>query len=257
MPFVAAAVCPAPPLLVPEIAAGAADELDALRDACREALGAVRAAEPELLVVVGSAVGDEPRGTLPEGAVGSLRPFGVDREIRLSGGIEAEGGESAALPRSLTVGAWLLGECGWFGPVLGVGVDAGAATADCLAIGAELAETAGLRVALLVLGDGSACRSLKAPGYLDPRAEGYDAAVAAALASADTEALAALDPALADELRVEGRAPWQVLAGAARATGADGSASVSPLTGRLLYDEAPYGVGYFVAAWTAPVVSAA
>ncbi|MGW2545598.1 hypothetical protein ACWC5I_33160, partial [Kitasatospora sp. NPDC001574] len=89
--------------------------------------------------------------------------------------------------------------------------------------------------------DGSACRSVKAPGYLDERAEGFDAASARALGSADTVALAALDADLAAELKAEGRAPWQVLAGAAEGAG---------LTGRLGYQDAPYGVGYLVAAWS-------
>jgi hypothetical protein len=97
------------------------------------------------------------------------------------------------------------------------------------------------RVGLLVMGDGSACRTVKAPGYLDNRAEPYDAAVAAALAAADTAALAGLDGELSAVLQVSGRAPWQVLAGAAEDAG---------LAGELLYDEAPYGVGYFVATWT-------
>lgn len=94
---------------------------------------------------------------------------------------------------------------------------------------------------LLVMGDGSARRSTAAPGYLDPRAESYDATVAHALRTADTAALLALDPALDDDLLVAGRAAWQVLAGAAG--GATWHAE-------LLYDAAPYGVGYFVATWT-------
>jgi hypothetical protein len=96
-------------------------------------------------------------------------------------------------------------------------------------------------VALLVMGDGTACRTLKAPGYLDKRAEPFDAAVAAALAAADTGALAALDPVLARELKAAGRAPWQVLAGAAGNGG---------LAGTLLHESVPYGVAYFVATWT-------
>ncbi|NEE05637.1 hypothetical protein G3M58_04235, partial [Streptomyces sp. SID7499] len=62
-----------------------------------------------------------------------------------------------------------------------------------------------------------------------------------ALGSADLDALAALDAALARELKAAGRAPWQLLGGAARDAG---------LVGRLLYEDAPYGVGYTVAAWS-------
>jgi hypothetical protein len=92
-----------------------------------------------------------------------------------------------------------------------------------------------------VMGDGSACRTERAPGYLDERAVGFDAEVARALAEADTGALSRLDPVLAAELLAAGRAPWQVLAGAARG---------GRFTGALLADEAPYGVGYLVATWT-------
>lgn len=76
-----------------------------------------------------------------------------------------------------------------------------------------------------------------------PRRAGrpFDALAAEALGTADTAALAGLDPVLAEKLGAAGRAPWQVLAGAAAGAG---------LAGKLLYDEAPYGVGYFVAAWS-------
>ncbi len=97
-----------------------------------------------------------------------------------------------------------------------------------LALGAELARrpphrrsadgaaSRGAAAALLVVGDGAAMHTEKAPGYLDERAGPFDDAVAAALAAADPAALAALDPALAAELWASGRAPWQVLAGATR-----------------------------------------
>ncbi|GHG56960.1 hypothetical protein GCM10018980_43230 [Streptomyces capoamus] len=111
---------------------------------------------------------------------------------------------------------------------------------QCARTGRELAGRAG-RVALLAVGDGSACRTLKAPGYLDERAAPFDAEVARALGAADAAGLEALDPGLARELQAAGRAPWQILAGAAE--GAD-------LTGSLLYEDAPYGVGYLVATWS-------
>jgi hypothetical protein len=114
-----------------------------------------------------------------------------------------------------------------------------ATPAECAAIGGGLAVADPW--ALLVLGDGSACRGQKAPGYDDPRAEPFDKTVAEALGTADAGALLGLDPALAAELRAAGRAPWQVLAGAVRD-------SAEPWAGELLHDAAPYGVAYFVAA---------
>ncbi|MGW3041275.1 class III extradiol dioxygenase subunit B-like domain-containing protein [Kitasatospora sp. NPDC001159] len=231
--LVAAAVCPCPPLLVPEVAAGAAPELDELRAACDEALAALVAAEPELVVVVGA--GSEAE-VWTEGGAGSFHRYGVPLVAKLPG----ERVEGPELAPSLTVGAWLLERAGVTLPTHACAVPADAPADRMLGLGQGLAGLAD-RVALLVLGDGSACRSVKAPGYLDERAEGFDAALAAALGSADLPALAALDSGFAAELKAEGRAPWQVLAGAAEGAG---------LTARLGYQDAPYGVGYFVASWS-------
>ncbi|MFD7298477.1 class III extradiol dioxygenase subunit B-like domain-containing protein [Streptomyces sp. NPDC059897] len=227
--LVAAAVCPCPPLLVPEVAAGAAPELDAARAACDEAIAALLAAEPDVVWVIG----EGPRtGVHEPGARGSFRPFGVDVDVHL--GAAPSDTVEATLPPSLSVGAWLLARAGWTGAVRGYET-AGDGSAFSGAADAE-------RVGFLVMGDGTACRTLKAPGYLDERAEGVDAAVAAALRDLDADGtLANLDPDLARELKISGRAPWQLLSAAWDKR--DG-------TGRLLYEDAPYGVGYFVASWT-------
>jgi hypothetical protein len=218
MPLVAASVCPHPPLLVPELAAGAAGELDGVRDACRAAVDAVRAAGDSELFVVG--LDGSPRAR-------SLAPWGVDVPVDVP--------EPLAL--SLLVGGWLTaGLRRSF-----VAVDSELAPTECAEFGAELAGSA-RRVALLVMGDGAARRSERAPGYLDPRAEPFDAEATAALATADTTALLRLDAALAGELLAGGRAAWQVLAGAAEASGGG-------FTGTLLAAAAPYGVGYVVATW--------
>ncbi|MCH5675314.1 class III extradiol dioxygenase subunit B-like domain-containing protein [Streptomyces gilvus] len=236
--LVAAAVCPCPPLLVPEVAAGAAPELDGARTTCADALGVLAASRPDLLVVVGPA---EPsgRGTHPEGTPGSFRGFGVDLGVRLGTdkGIAAE----RDLPPSLAVAAWLLQRIGWAdAPIEGLGVGEPLEAERCIQVGRDIAARAE-RVALLVMGDASACRTLKAPGYLDERAAPFDAEVARALGAADVAALKALDAELAYELKAAGRAPWQVLAGAAES---------ADLTGALLYEDAPYGVGYVVATWS-------
>ncbi|PCG84355.1 hypothetical protein CIB93_19830 [Streptomyces sp. WZ.A104] len=238
--LVAAAVCPCPPLLVPDVAAGAAPELDAARDACLDALGVLAAARPDLLVVVGP--GDErAAGAYPAGARGSFRGVGVDLDVTLGDGPGYDAPAGRPLPQSLAVGAWLLGRAHWTGaPVEGLVVGTRSSAGECAETGGALARRAE-RVALLVMGDGSARRTLKAPGYLDERAAGFDARATEALGSADLDALAALDATLGHELQAAGRAPWQLLGGAARGAG---------LAGRLLYEDAPYGVGYTVAAWS-------
>ncbi|QES44225.1 hypothetical protein DEJ49_27405 [Streptomyces venezuelae] len=247
--LVAAAVCPCPPLLVPEVAAGAAPELDAARAACSDAIGVLAAARPDLLVVIGPAE-QSGRGPHPQGARASFRGFGVDVDVRLGpvppeAEAEAESAPGAegrsGLPSSLAVAGWLLERAQWSAaPVEGLGVGEPLEAERCIHVGAGIGARAD-RVALLVMGDASACRTLKAPGYLDERAAGFDAEVGRALGEADIEALKALDAGLAYELKAAGRAPWQVLAGAA-----EGAA----LRGELLYEDAPYGVGYVVAAWS-------
>ncbi len=226
VPLVAAAVCPHPPLLVPEVAAGAASELDDLRAACRTAVAHLSTAD--VLIVVG-ADATTIRRDPPFG--GTLSPWGIDRQV----GAPTED----PLPLSLLIGAWLL-EDGDFGNVQFHSVAVDAAPATAAALGRSLTHT-GTTAALLVLGDGSACRGEKSPGYDDPRAEGFDAAAAAALAKGDTAALLAIDPDLARDLLAAGRAPWQVLAGAAEGHRFG--------TTELLHDSAPYGVGYLVASW--------
>ncbi|MET9835063.1 class III extradiol dioxygenase subunit B-like domain-containing protein [Streptomyces sp. NPDC006385] len=244
--LVAAAVCPCPPLLVPEVAAGAAPELDAARTACTDALGVLAAARPDRLVVVGPAEESE-HGAYDQGAPGSFRGFGVGVDVRLGAGQgPGEGAGQAAeprraLPSSLAVAAWLLERTGWSdAPIEGLGVGEPLGAERCIEIGRDIAARA-KRVALLVMGDASACRTLKAPGYLDERAAPFDASVARALGKADVAAIKALDTGLAHELKASGRAPWQVLAGAAEEAG---------LAGALLYEDAPYGVGYVVATWS-------
>ncbi|MEV6759766.1 class III extradiol dioxygenase subunit B-like domain-containing protein [Streptomyces sp. NPDC051105] len=234
--LVAAAVCPCPPLLVPEVAAGAAPELDGTRAACADALGVLAAARPDLLVVVGPAK-ETGRGVFSQGSRGSFRGFGVDVDVQLGSG---EAGERE-LPPSLAVGAWLLERTGWAdAPIEGLGVGEPLEAERCVRTGREIADRAA-RVAMLVMGDASACRTLKAPGYLDERAAPFDAEAARALGTADLAAIKALDADLAYQLKVSGRAPWQVLAGAAEDAG---------LAGALLHDDVPYGVCYLVAAWS-------
>jgi hypothetical protein len=230
--LVAAAVCPHPPLLVPGVGAGASGELDGLRVACDAAVLDLLAADPTLVVVVGGAPLVGPYG---DGAWGSLAGFGV----RVPAGA---GPGEPTLPLSLTLGRWLISRADGEtrGPPLLFGVEPDAGTDRCLALGEALAGRAD-RVALLVMGDGSARRSVKGPGGLDPAAEPFDTAVAEALAAGDPDALAALDPARAADLLAAGRAPWQVLAGAARG---------GSWQGAVTWTGSPYGVTYLVATWT-------
>jgi aromatic ring-opening dioxygenase LigB subunit len=208
--LVGAAVCPHPPIVVPEVASAAAPELDALRDACHTAISRLRNVNPSLIAVVGS--------EQPHGSAGTLAAYGLPIRVGIG---------PPTLPLPHTIGCWLLDRFGWTGDRAFVGP-----AAD------EIGEAAD-RVALLVMGDASARRSERAPGYLDERAASYDASVAAALA-AGPEAVAQLDGDLAADLLVAGWPAWQLLARVARG---------SSWHAEVLYDDAPYGVGYIVASW--------
>lgn len=86
---------------------------------------------------------------------------------------------------------------------------------ECLEMGCGLEPQR--ETTLLVVADGSARRTEKAPGHLDERAAAVDDAIVGAIrgsAEGGLERLLDLDPALSAELLVAGRAPLQVLAAA-------------------------------------------
>jgi hypothetical protein len=122
-------------------------------------------------------------------------------------------------------------------------VDGDTASEACRELGRRIALglKAGSRALLVVMADGSARRTLKAPGYLDERAEPFDASVTQALAAADWPALGGLDLALADELLSAGARPWLTFAAAMATITATGPADCSP---RRHYADGPFGVWY-------------
>lgn len=217
-------MCPLPPALVPELAGGAAAELDPLRQACDEAVAALVRQAPDRIVVLTSGTRER---TWPIDAVPDLAPYGLGRggEPDSTGTVRA-GGPPA--PLGLSIGAWLLDRNAVQQPRTYLETDGGAV--------AQLSS----RTALLVMADGSAKRGPNAPGAYDARAGPFDAQVAAALAAADGETLRALDHERATELMVDGVAALHALG---EALGAHGPRAQV----RLVYDAAPYGVGYFVA----------
>lgn len=222
--IVAAAFCPNPPLLVPDVARAAAPELDDLRAACRAAIRAIASPDRQL-VVLGAGPDDREHSATCHG---SFAGFGVPLDIPL-GSAEQEPGP-VDLPLPLTVGAWLVRDA--LGPASGAVGRSTTGTPPALPDGA---------VALLVMGDGSARRSVAAPGYLDERAEAFDAGVAAALGSGAGSDLLAIDAELGGRLLAAGVPAWHA-AGALLAG--------RRYAAQLSYQAAPYGVGYFVAAWT-------
>jgi aromatic ring-opening dioxygenase LigB subunit len=215
--LVAAAVCPHPVLLVPQVASRASAELDDLRALCQRAVDVVTSSDARIVFVVGADIGL--RAT-------SFAPWGVDVPVDVP----------EPMPLSLLVGAWLTtGVVRSF-----VVVEPTLTPAECAELGGELAGAAD-RVGLLVMGDGSARHDVKAPGYLDAAAAPYDDNVESIFATGSLASLLDLDPVTSDQLMVAGRAPWQVLAGAASECG--------DAAGVVHARQQPYGVAYHVAAW--------
>jgi hypothetical protein len=243
--IVAAALCPAPPLLARELT-GADPVVPELRRACRDAAAGLLQSRPDVVAVVGAG---EQTGTWDGSTALDLSGFapGIGRatwdgraKLGESGVVPTAGpapGGSPGLPLPLGLGARLLDQAGHSGPRVLQLVGADEPAGRCAELGARIAQSAG-RVALLALGDGSACRGPKAPGYFDARSGPFDAEVERAVRDGDLDGLLALDQDLARDLMVTGRAAWQVLAGALQGT--DPSAEI-------IYRDDPFGVAYLVA----------
>jgi hypothetical protein len=254
--IIRAVLCPSPPLLARELT-GRDIVLPELRDACAAAVASLLSARPDVVAVVGGAATTaswDPRGRLDLTAYApALRgrpPAGQPRPPAGQSGSPA-GTPGAALPLAVGLGAMLLDAAGYEGPRILQSVGESSPADDCLRLGASLADLP--RAGLLVVGDGTAKRTPKAPGYFDERAEPFDASVEKAVRSGDMAALAALDAGLARDLMATGRAAWQVLAGAfgAGVSGA-GFSEAGAAPGDVLYSAAPFAVSYLVAVLDPP-----
>lgn len=230
--LIAAALCPAAPLLARELTGGD-PVVPELRQACRDAADGLVQARPDVIVVVG--VAGETRQFDPAGRL-DLASYAPGL-ARTPGSLAAD---RPALPLPLGLGGRLLDEAGYDGRREMHSVGADEPSAGCAALGARLTGAV-RRVAMLVMADGSARRSLRAPGYLDERSGPFDAEVGRAIRAGDMPALVGLDAALAAELMATGRPAWQVLAGAANGRR---PAAV------IRYDGDPFGVSYLVASVT-------
>ena len=242
--IVSAALCPSPPLLVRELT-GQALVLPELRAAVAAAVADLLASAPDLIIVVGAAdttaawdAGD--RLDLSAYAPGPCVTGARANGVRVNG----DRANRAPLPLAVGIGAMLLDEAAYHGPRILAGIARSASPDACLTRGRDLAAAAP-RVALLVLGEGTARRSPSAPGALDERAEPFDAAVERAFRDGDLSAIGTLDPVLADDLMATGRPAWQLLAGALSGPGGAGR----PRT-KIRYRAAPLGVAYLVATFS-------
>lgn len=240
-------------MLVPELCGGVADAVEAgdpdpravLRSVVLDAVHAF-AAVTQRWTVLGVGAGESTFG--PETA-GTFRGFGADVRVGLSGAAvaaaqRADGAQraDAGLPLAVLIGGWLRGQVASSATAEARIVPADAAAEHCYEAGAKLRADLDGDAAprgVLVVADGAATLSTKAPGYLDERARPVQDRLDHALSTGDRAALRALDPGLCAELSLSGRAAYQVLAGLFLA---------DPLV-ETRYCDAPFGVGYHVSIW--------
>jgi hypothetical protein len=225
----AVAICPPAPLLAAELT-GRAPVLLELRHAAADAARWLTASGCEVVTVVGPA---DRTSSWPVPARADLAVYAPPLAARDH---DAAGMGHRRLAPALVLGSRLLDHAGYGGRRLLYSVGPGEMPAACHRLGATLAEGSD-RTGLLVMADGSACRSPRAPGHLDPRAAAFDAAIEDAVRTGDLGALQALDKGLAAELLASAYPAWQVLA----------AAMPSSRPARILYADAPFGVYYLVA----------
>ncbi|WP_424806463.1 hypothetical protein [Rhodococcus sp. 27YEA15] len=239
--FTAAALVPAPPLLVPQLAGQSSEAADlrlaavaAVRELGRGsrrwiALGVGQAGRPVHRVGVGRAV------------VGTFLGFGVDLRTALDP--TTDGPPDPELELSALIAGWLRSEVDSEVCIDLHTVATDATPQECHHLGVSLREQMDADpepVALLVLADGARTLTKKAPGSFDERAAPVQTMVDEALATGDRAAVESLDPTLCADVGMDGRAPWQTLAGV--------FASAPPRAAQS-YRGAPFGVGYHVGMW--------
>ncbi|OBB74328.1 hypothetical protein [Mycobacterium sp. 852014-52144_SCH5372336] len=223
----AIAIVPSAPVMVPELAGGAAPELADLREAVFTAVVGL----PSRWVAIGVGPCDQIVG--PDQA-GTFAGYGVDVRVALSPGGD---GDPVAMPLCALITGWVRGaarsEASAEVRVFSDGHDLDVALAHGERLRAEIGE-GGNPVGVLVVADGANTLTPSAPGGFDPDSVAVQAALDDALAGGETAPLARLPAS------VVGRVAFGVLAGLV---------GPGPRSAKELYRGAPYGVGYFTGLW--------
>jgi hypothetical protein len=223
----AIAIIPSAPVMVPELASNAADELADLRQAVFTAAGSL----PRRWIAVGVGADD---AALGPHATGTFAGYGGDVRVTLSPGAV---GAPTELPLCALIAGWVRGQVN---PEVRAEVRVYAADHD---VDAAVARGRQLRadideatdpIGVLVVAEGAHTLTPSAPGGYDPDSVPVQAALDDALAKGDAAALTRLPDTIV------GRVAYQVLAGLTEP---------APRSAKELYRGAPYGVGYFAGGW--------
>jgi hypothetical protein len=223
------AIVPSAPVLVPELAGTAADEVAELRAAMVAAVAAL----PPRWIAVGVGGTD---GVVGPESVGTFAGFGVDLRVRLSPQAHRDD-RPVELPLCALIAGWIREEAQ---PDAHTTVRVYAETHDirtAVALGRRLRreiDRSTEPTGVLIVADGVNTLTPAAPGGYHPEDVDVQLALDDALAGGELGALTRLPE------QVRGRVAFGVLAGLAEPV---------PRTAKELYRAAPYGVGYFAGVW--------
>jgi hypothetical protein len=223
----AISIIPSAPVLVPELAGEAADEVAELR----AAMVAAAATLPLRWIVVGVGARD---AVIDADSAGTFAGFGVDMAVRLA---PQAGGRPVEMPLCALIAGWIRSQAQ---PDAHAQVRVYAESHDARAA-AELGrrlrrdiDRSSELTGVLIVADGANTLTPAAPGGYQPADADVQDALDNALATGDVSALTQLPE------QVRGRVAFGVLAGLTEPT---------PRSAKELYRAAPYGVGYFAGIW--------
>jgi hypothetical protein len=232
MSIVGAALVPAAPVLLPALSGREQPAAVVLNAALCVIRQLIDSAPAEVMVL---AEADR------YGVFDTSAPWGLHRlggmPARDSGDARATCGEP--LPVPLAIGAALLRLAGWTGPVDYHALDRSLSPEAAIEYGRKLSSST-LPVGLLLLGNGSACCTDKAPGSFHSGAQAFNEALTSIIRTGDQTTVEQLSAEATAEQLSDIRLPLQVLAGAD---------SPARLRGSIAYDEPFMGVHYICAAF--------
>lgn len=233
MSIVSAALVPAAPVLVPGVS-GHTVPAQEVRAATLEAIQRMIDAGVEEVIVLAEADRD--------GLFDSTAPWGLHRIGGMHTVNEAGAVFDQPLTVSLAIGASVLRDAGWTGTTSFYALERTMSADAAAEVGRGLGTTK-RSVGLLLLGNGSACCTEKAPGSFHPQAETFNATLLTMIRQGDRTAMMELSAHdTADQLS-DVRVPLQVFAGATSGhrfrgsiTFADEFAGVNYICATLLLD---------------------
>ncbi|OBK09923.1 hypothetical protein [Mycobacterium asiaticum] len=224
----AIAIVPSTPVLVPELAGAAAEEVADLAAAVRAAAAVL----PDRWIAVGVSHTDS---VVNFDSTGSFAGFGVDVRVRLAPQSRDE--TPVEMPLCALMAGWIRGqvrpEANVQVRVYAEDADPGAAEACGRQLRVEIDQDPD-PIGVLIVADGVNTLTPRAPGGYDPSGADAQQLLDDALAAGDVDALIRLPR------QALGRVAFAVLAGLSES---------GPRSAKEFYRGAPYGVGYFAGVW--------